>query len=101
MKSEIFEEILSRLNRCMKHEARHIILFLDNAFCHPNSLVGHFSNIKIAFLPKNTTSCNQPLDAGIIKLWKVKTKRKLLRYASAARLTERKRRVRSLSLLIY
>ena len=64
----------------MKREDRHILLFLDNAPCHPNALIDSFSNIKMAFLPKNTTSRTQPLDAGIIKLWKVKTKRKLLRY---------------------
>ena len=34
----------------------------------------------MAFLPKNTILRTQPLDAGIIKLWKVKTKRRLLRY---------------------
>ena len=39
-----------------------------------------FSNVKLAFLPKNSTSRSQPIDAGIIKAWKVKTKRKILRY---------------------
>ena len=34
--SEIFEEILSRLNRRFDREGRHILLFLDNAPCHPN-----------------------------------------------------------------
>ena len=64
----------------MKREDCHKILFLDNAPRHPNALIDRFSNIKMAFLPKNTTSHTQPLDAGIIKLWKLKTKRKLLRY---------------------
>ena len=58
----------------MKREDCHIIPFLDNAPCHPNALIDRFSNIKVAFLPKNTTSRTQPLDAGIIKLWKVKIK---------------------------
>ena len=80
MTSEIFEEILAQLNRRMKRQNRNIILFLDNAPCHPPLPSGHFSNIKLAFLPKNTTSRSQPLDAGIIKQWKVKTKRMLLRY---------------------
>lgn len=83
MTTEIFEEILSRLNRRMQYEDRRIILFVDNATCHPHSFVDCFSNIKLAFLPPNTTSRSQPLDAGIIKLWKVKTKRKLLRYVSS------------------
>ena len=57
-----------------------ILLFLDNAPCHPQFLKGMFSNIRIEFLPKNTTSRTQPLDAGIIKTWKVYYGQKLLRY---------------------
>ena len=68
MTSEIFEEILLKLNRRMKREDPHILLFLDIAPCHPSALIDRFSNIKVAFLPKNTTSHTQPLDAGIIKL---------------------------------
>ncbi|XP_044177739.1 tigger transposable element-derived protein 6-like [Acropora millepora] len=80
MNSELMGVILSKLNRRMKRENRHILLFLDNAPCHPHSHADMFSNVKLAFLPKNSTSRSQPLDAGIIKAWKVKTKRKLLRY---------------------
>lgn len=69
------EEILSRLNRQMKHEGCHILLFLNNAPCHLNSLINRFSNIKMAFLTKT-----QLLDDGIIKLWKVKRKRKLMHF---------------------
>lgn len=39
-----------------------------------------FSNIKVTFLTKNTTSRTQPLDAGIIKVWRTYHKRKLLRH---------------------
>ncbi|XP_068671032.1 tigger transposable element-derived protein 6-like [Montipora foliosa] len=67
----------------MKRENRHIILFLDNASCHPSSLKGMFSNVQIEFLPKNTTSRTQPLDAGIIKTWKMYYKRKLLRHVAS------------------
>ena len=48
--------ILTKLNSKMKRENRHIILFLDNASCHPSSLKGMFSNVQIEFLPKNTIS---------------------------------------------
>jgi len=46
---------------------------------HPKEMTGMFSNITVAFLPRNTTSRTQCLDAGVIKNWKVKFRRKLLR----------------------
>ena len=71
MRTEIMTDILTKLNTRMKREGRNILMFLDNAPCHPPTLKGMFSNIRVEFLPKNTTSRTQPLDAGIIKTWKV------------------------------
>ena len=42
----------------------HIFLLIDNALSH---IVDEYSNIKIQFLPPNTTSKIQPLDQGIIR----------------------------------
>ena len=80
MTSEIMSEVLSKLHRRLQRQKRNILLFMDNAPCHPNSLQDKFENIKIVFLPKNTTSKTQPLDAGIIANWKVYYKKRLLRY---------------------
>ena len=80
MNSEIMNAVLSQLNKRLTKEKRKIILFIDNAPCHPPRLEGTFSNIKVVFLPKNTTSKTQPLDAGIIANWKIKYKKRLLRY---------------------
>ena len=80
MQINIMENVLDKLNNKMKVEKRNVLLFLDNAPVHPEGLQGKYSNIKVVFLPKNTTSRLQPLDAGIIKNFKVKNRKKLLRH---------------------
>ena len=66
MNTEIMTTILSKLNRQLKRNDRHIHLFMDYAPCHPQTLSGQFSNITVHVLQKNTTSKSQPLDAGRI-----------------------------------
>ena len=63
----------------MISQGRKILLFLDNAPGH-----GHhsFSNIKLEFLPPNTTSKLQPLDAGIIAQVKALYRKRMLRNIS-------------------
>ena len=51
---------------------RNILLFLDNAPCNPENFVVSYSNIKVVFSPKSTTSRLQALDAGIIRNFRVK-----------------------------
>ena len=80
MTSGTFETVLSKLNRKLVFENRKVILFLNNATCHPESMDDKFSKIKIVFLPKNTTSRLQPLDAGIIQSFKVKYRKSLVKY---------------------
>lgn len=83
MQVEIMEKILTTLNNQMIKEKRNVVLFLDNAKVHPPSLIDKFSNIKIIFLPKNTTSRLQPLDAGIIQSFKSKYRKRLMRHVLA------------------
>ncbi len=68
MTSELWKEIMTKLNKKMTKENRSILMFIDNCSAHPESL--KLSNIKFVFLPPNTTSRSQPLDAGIIKAFK-------------------------------
>ena len=75
--------LLEQLNRETKTQGRSIISFVDNATVYPESLIGKYSNIKIVLLPKSTTARLQPLDAGITKNFRVKYKKKLMRYVLA------------------
>ena len=80
MTTEIMESILTKFNYRLSQNSRYIILMLDNAAYHPRSLKEKFSNIKMLFLPPNTTSQLQPLDLGIIQNFKVHYRHFLLSY---------------------
>ena len=74
------DKILSMLDAKMKSQNRNVILFIDNDPCHPPDLKGKFSDINVCFLPKNTTSRLQPIDAGVIQNVKVKYRKLLLKF---------------------
>jgi hypothetical protein len=46
------------------------MVILDNAPGHPEELKHLNKNIEVVFLPSNTTSLIQPLDQGIIRMFK-------------------------------
>ena len=72
MNSDIMETILGRVDRTMNFGNHKVILFLDNVTYHPESLQNDLTNIKLVFLPKNTTPWLQPLGASIIRNFKLK-----------------------------
>ncbi|XP_057302773.1 tigger transposable element-derived protein 6-like [Hydractinia symbiolongicarpus] len=80
MDSELLEEILRTLNKKCATDYRKILLFIDNVPSHPQSFIDCFSQV---FLPKDTTSKLQPLDAGIIKNFKVFYRKQLLQHVLA------------------
>lgn len=80
MNSEIMDTVLTKLNRRLVREKRNILLLLDNVSSHARDLKEKFCNIKVVFLPVNTTSKLQPLDAGIIKNFKVHYRRSLVKH---------------------
>ena len=80
MNTDIMVKILSMVDAKRKSQNRNVILFIDNAPCHPTDLKDKFSNINVRFLPKNTTSRLKPLDPGIIQSFKVKYRKLLLKF---------------------
>lgn len=80
MNGDILSKVLEKLNRKLCVEKRKVLLFMDNAGCHPPDIVDKFSNITVSFLPANTTSKLQPLDLGIIKNFKTHYRKLLMRY---------------------
>lgn len=76
MTSKIFQSWLERLNNKLRSQGRNILLFLDNCSSHIELTL---SNIKLQFLPPNTTSRLQPCDAGIIQVTKLNYRKIFLR----------------------
>ena len=81
MDSVIMLDILNKINRKLAQQKKKVILFLDNVSSHSPDLVSKFSNIEVVFLPKNTTSHLQPLDAGIIKNFKAHYRKLIVKHA--------------------
>lgn len=69
MTSELFEKWIREWDQELRRSKNKILLLVDNCPAHP--VVPNLSNIKLCFLPANTTSMLQPLDQGVIKSLKV------------------------------
>jgi hypothetical protein len=81
----IMEEYLRWLNNKMRGEGRKVLLLLDNFSGHELGvqLVGGkqgLANVRIEWLPPNTTSHWQPLDQGIIASFKLQYRRQWISY---------------------
>lgn len=76
MTATYFEEILKSFNKKMRLQNRKVLLFLDNATCHPAL---EFANVKLQFLPPNTTAACQPLDQGVIQSFKLHYRKRLMK----------------------
>ena len=76
MDSAIFEEWTRELDAMFQKQDRKIVLIIDNCPAHP--AVADLSNVKLIFLPPNTTSVSQPMDQGVIKCLKAFYRRRLV-----------------------
>jgi hypothetical protein len=75
MTSEVFCDWLKKLKLQMC--GRSILLLIDNASSHVEL---QLSNVKVHFLPPNTTSELQPMDAGLIKSFKAHYRRSFIQW---------------------
>lgn len=75
MTAEFFSDFMRNLNTEMMKARRKIIVFIDNAACHPHL---ELENVKLEFLPPNATSELQPMDQGIIQSFKLQYRKMLL-----------------------
>ena len=77
----LFKEWLEEFDTAMGLVGRRIALVVDNAPGHGTD-DGWLKNITLVRLPPKTTSVSQPLDAGIIRSFKVKYSRHMIRIIS-------------------
>lgn len=77
MDSVLFFEWLNRFNNyiCQK-PGRNVLLLLDNCSAHGTKrTIPTLSNVRIQYLPPNTTSQYQPMTAGITRSFKIRYRR--------------------------
>ncbi|CAI7747679.1 unnamed protein product [Closterium sp. NIES-54] len=88
---QLFTHFMEQLNAAMYTEDRHIVIILDNASSHVLKSEGgtsedlfafrtrSLSNIRLVYLPPNTTCFTQPLDQGLIAMAKARYRQHWLR----------------------
>lgn len=65
MVSDLFEKFVRKFDKEMATKKRKIALIVDN--CPAHSVIDGLAAVTVKFLPPNTTSHTQPMDAGVIK----------------------------------
>ena len=85
---EILNTVLSKWNWKLIYTGCSIVLLMDNGGYHPPELDEAYTNIKIIFLPPNTTSKLQPLDLDIIQNLKMHYRMFFLRFVISSKVTK-------------
>ncbi|XP_058877789.1 tigger transposable element-derived protein 6-like [Acipenser ruthenus] len=79
MTALLFEEWLQEFDRSMRVRNRHVVLLLHSTPSHKNT-AEQLTNVSLRFLPPDTTSAIQPLDAGIIRNFRALYRRQQLQH---------------------
>ena len=82
MTNLLFEEWITRWDSALGKQSRKILLLVDNCTAHP--ALDTLKNIRLEFLPPNTTSLIQPMDQGIIKNFKGHYRKELVQMTITA-----------------
>ena len=77
MDGKLFEEWLRELDRKFATEGRNVAFVTDNWPAHPH--IENLKAIKLYFLPRNNTSRTQPMDQGVIRWLKAKSRKNVVR----------------------
>jgi hypothetical protein len=77
MTCALFMEFLTCLERRMAAKNQKILLFVDQCVAHFED-TSELRNVRVEFLPANTTSVLQPMDKGIIRSLKYKYHKRLV-----------------------
>ena len=75
MHHDIFQSYLANLERRLSVLKQKVLLLADNVMSHIVDDEDKYFHVKIYFLPLNTTAHLQPMDAGIIKSFKMQYKK--------------------------
>ena len=78
MTTTLFSDVVTRFDSQMAADKRSVLLLIDN--CSSHKVTTELRATRLYFLPPNTTSHLQPLDAGIIQNFKVKYRKLLVRH---------------------
>lgn len=96
MTSALFKEWLLDFNKTMRLRNRKALLLLDNCSAHKVDL--RLENVTLQFLPAKTTSIMQPLDQGIISLFKRSYRQEVVKKIVASIDTVQKEKLTSLDI---
>ncbi len=77
MNGSVFIDWLKKINLTMCNMGKSVLLLVDNASSHMDI---DQSNVKVHFLPPNTTSKLQPMDAGLIRSFNAHYRRHFLEW---------------------